>query len=220
MEQRAHDRGTGSGTDRNLEGQGRTPSTSLSRFCGEPMSVPIRNNGRINLSPTWAACGRTRRIMPASPKPSRRSIPAMTWVGKWQKSPRSKISSSKWRAGWQDPMQGWQTFKTKASWISPAVRIPASYPPRFTLKHPLGMCPSDGSQGYTALFEPWFCRILFELEAAPVGVDFGDLEQEVFIHHHVDLGKPGALDFLPDALLRRHPGQPPFRFPRVHRRIP
>jgi hypothetical protein len=52
------------------------------------------------------------------------------------------------------------------------------------------------SKGFTALFEPWFCRILFELGAAPVGVDFGDLEQEVFIHHRVDLGKPGALDFL------------------------
>ena len=54
------------------------------------------------------------------------------------------------------------------------------------------------NRGYTALFEPWFCRILFELGAIPVGVDFGDLEQEVFIHHRVDLGKPGALDFLPD----------------------
>ncbi len=55
-----------------------------------------------------------------------------------------------------------------------------------------------GNRGYTALFEPWFCRMLFELGAAPVGVDFGDLENEVFVHHKVDLGKPGALDFLPD----------------------
>jgi hypothetical protein len=54
------------------------------------------------------------------------------------------------------------------------------------------------SKGYTALFEPWFCRILLELGATPVGVDFGDLEQEAFIHHRVDLGKTGALDFLPD----------------------
>jgi hypothetical protein len=54
------------------------------------------------------------------------------------------------------------------------------------------------SKGYTALFEPWFCRLLYVLGAAPVGVDFGDLEQEVFIHHRVDLGKPGSLDFLPD----------------------
>jgi hypothetical protein len=51
---------------------------------------------------------------------------------------------------------------------------------------------------YTALFEPWFCRILFELGATPVGVDFGDLEHEVFAHYRVDLGKTGALDFLPD----------------------
>ncbi len=54
------------------------------------------------------------------------------------------------------------------------------------------------SKGYTAQFEPWFCRILLELGATPVGVDFGDLEEEVFIHHRVDLGKVGALDFLPD----------------------
>jgi len=54
------------------------------------------------------------------------------------------------------------------------------------------------SKGHTALFEPWFCRMLFELGATPVGVDFGDLEDELFIHHQVDLGKKGALDFLPD----------------------
>jgi hypothetical protein len=55
-----------------------------------------------------------------------------------------------------------------------------------------------GKRGYTAQFEPWFCRILLELEATPVGVDFGDLEHELFIHYRVDLGKTGALDFLPD----------------------
>jgi hypothetical protein len=54
------------------------------------------------------------------------------------------------------------------------------------------------NQGYTAQFEPWFFRILFELGAKPVGVDFGDLEAEVFEHYRVDLGKIGALDFLPD----------------------
>ena len=54
------------------------------------------------------------------------------------------------------------------------------------------------STGYTAMFEPWFCRILFELGAMPVGVDFGNLEHELFIHYRVDLGKPDALDFLPE----------------------
>lgn len=52
-------------------------------------------------------------------------------------------------------------------------------------------------EGYTAQFEPWFCRMLFELGALPVGVDFGDLESEFFTHYRVDLGKMGALDFLP-----------------------
>jgi hypothetical protein len=53
------------------------------------------------------------------------------------------------------------------------------------------------TRGHTALFEPWFCRILFELMARPVGVDVGDLEHELFPHHRVDLGREGALDFLP-----------------------
>jgi len=54
------------------------------------------------------------------------------------------------------------------------------------------------SKGYTAQFEPWFCRILFELSADPVGVDLGELDGEAFTHYPVDLGKTGALDFLPE----------------------
>ena len=52
--------------------------------------------------------------------------------------------------------------------------------------------------GYTAQFEPWFCRILFELGAEAVGIDFGDLDRELFTHYRVDLGQMGALNFLPD----------------------
>ncbi len=55
----------------------------------------------------------------------------------------------------------------------------------------------SGSKGYTAQFEPWFCRILFELGAHAVGIDFGDLDRELFTHYRVDLGVIGALDFLP-----------------------
>ena len=54
------------------------------------------------------------------------------------------------------------------------------------------------SGGYTAQFEPWFCRILYALGANPVGIDFGDLDSEFFVHYRVDLGQIGALDFLPD----------------------
>ena len=61
-----------------------------------------------------------------------------------------------------------------------------------------GMAFGRYSKGYTALFEPWFCHILFELGAKPVGINFGNLEQEAFTHYRVDLGKAGALDFLPD----------------------
>lgn len=53
------------------------------------------------------------------------------------------------------------------------------------------------TKGYTALFEPWFCRMLFELGAQPVGIDMGDLERELFVHYQADLGQVGALDFLP-----------------------
>jgi hypothetical protein len=51
----------------------------------------------------------------------------------------------------------------------------------------------------TAEFEPWMCRLLLELGARPVGIDIGDLAGEAFEHHRVDLGVPGALDFLPSA---------------------
>ena len=54
------------------------------------------------------------------------------------------------------------------------------------------------SKEYTALFEPWFCRMLLELGADAAGVDVGDLEGEHFKHYRVDLGKVGALDFLPE----------------------
>ena len=48
----------------------------------------------------------------------------------------------------------------------------------------------------TAAFEPWMCRLLMELGARPVGIDIGDLADEAFEHHQVDLAVPGALDFL------------------------
>src|SRR5207247_4144223 len=51
----------------------------------------------------------------------------------------------------------------------------------------------------TAMFEPWFCRLLLELGAGPVGVDAGDLEGERFEHYSADLSRIGALDFLADA---------------------
>ncbi len=53
------------------------------------------------------------------------------------------------------------------------------------------------TKGYTAQFEPWFCRMLLELGAHPVGIDFGNLDGEAFEHYRVDLGQKGALDFLP-----------------------
>lgn len=71
-------------------------------------------------------------------------------------------------------------------------------PSSFFLTSLFGGREVSANKGFTALFEPWFCRMLLELGATPVGVDFGDLESEVFIHYKVDLGRPGALDFLPD----------------------
>ncbi len=57
--------------------------------------------------------------------------------------------------------------------------------------------PTTGKR--TAMFEPWFARLLLELGAEPVALDGGDLEGERFEHHRVDLGRPGALDFLSAA---------------------
>jgi hypothetical protein len=57
--------------------------------------------------------------------------------------------------------------------------------------------PTTGKR--TALFEPWFARLLLELGAEPVALDGGDLEGERFEHHRVDLGRPGALDLLRTA---------------------
>jgi hypothetical protein len=71
-------------------------------------------------------------------------------------------------------------------------------PPVFRIDTPFGAVKIGGSgKGYTAQFEPWFCRILVELEADAVGIDLGDLDGEAFAHHRVDLGQMGALDFLP-----------------------
>ncbi len=67
-------------------------------------------------------------------------------------------------------------------------RLPASFSGGFFNK----------KKGFTALFEPWFCRILFELGAEPAGIDIGDLNNEDFIYFHADLGIMGALKFLPD----------------------
>lgn len=52
----------------------------------------------------------------------------------------------------------------------------------------------------TPIFEPWFCRMLLELGAEPVGIDMGDLEGEAFAHYYVDLAEKGGLDFMPDAV--------------------
>ncbi len=72
-------------------------------------------------------------------------------------------------------------------------------PASFFIDTPFGKKTIERSnRGYIAQFEPWFCRILFELAAYPVGIDFGDLESEAFVHYQVDLGIIGALDFLPD----------------------
>jgi hypothetical protein len=57
--------------------------------------------------------------------------------------------------------------------------------------------PIPSTDGYTTQFEPWFCRILVELGADAVGLDLGSLDGEAFEHYPVDLGQPGALNFLP-----------------------
>ena len=86
--------------------------------------------------------------------------------------------------------------------------------------------PATGKR--TALFEPWFARLVLELGGAPVALDAGDLDGERFEHHRIDLGRPGALDFLPAASFdgvqdSRLFGSPEFRraYPRKrdHQRV-
>ena len=66
--------------------------------------------------------------------------------------------------------------------------------------------PTTGKR--TAMFEPWFARLVLELGAEPVALDAGDLDGERFEHHRVDLGKIGSLDFLAAASFDGVPGQP------------
>ena len=54
-------------------------------------------------------------------------------------------------------------------------------------------------------FEPWFCRLLFHLDKTfnfhmrVIGVDLGNLEEELFEHHsYVNLTDSQALNFLDD----------------------
>ena len=58
--------------------------------------------------------------------------------------------------------------------------------------------PIPSTSDYTAQFEPWFCRMLLEFGADPVGIDLGNLDNETFEHYPVNLGQLGALAFLPD----------------------
>jgi len=59
--------------------------------------------------------------------------------------------------------------------------IPARLRPAY-INTPFGEKRSDApAKDFTAQFEPWFCRILLELDANPVGIDFGDLDRD-FLH--------------------------------------
>ena len=77
--------------------------------------------------------------------------------------------------------------------------ITSKAPPSIYIDTPFGekRISTADTEGYTAQFEPWFCRILLHMGARPVGIDFGDLDGEAFEHYRVDLGQIGALDFLP-----------------------
>lgn len=86
--------------------------------------------------------------------------------------------------------------------------------------------PVPHTEGYTAQFEPWFCRLLLEAGAEAVGMDVGNLEGERFEYYQVDLGQPGALDFLPEGSFdgvqdSRLFGSPEFtaQFPRKEDRL-
>jgi hypothetical protein len=51
--------------------------------------------------------------------------------------------------------------------------------------------------GY-GVHEPWLCRTLSLLNAHPIGIDIGNLEDEDFEGHQVDLKQENSLSFIPD----------------------
>jgi hypothetical protein len=56
----------------------------------------------------------------------------------------------------------------------------------------LDLCCEDG------VHEPWLCRTLQLLRAHPIGIDLGNLKNEEFEGHQVDLLRKDALAFIPD----------------------
>jgi len=66
-------------------------------------------------------------------------------------------------------------------------------------------CGSNSSQLETAQeeyerhYEPWLCRLLYEVGARPIGIDIGDLDNEEFEHYSKDLVDKAALDFIDDG---------------------
>ena len=118
--------------------------------------------------------------------------------GKWQASPGSKRSFNRW---WEDLrvlLGDCQMYKGKRILDIACGSNTSKAPSSISINTPFGEKRFGRStKGYTAQFEPWFCRILLELGADPVGIDFGDLEGEAFEHHRADLGQRGALDLLP-----------------------
>lgn len=59
-----------------------------------------------------------------------------------------------------------------------------------------GRC--DGKR-YGRVYYPWLCRLLQFAGAYPIGIDLGDLTQEPFEHHNINLLDPTALDGIPTA---------------------
>ena len=47
-------------------------------------------------------------------------------------------------------------------------------------------------------YEPWLCRALLYLQAEPIGIDFGNLEDELFEHYQGELSLPNSLAQIPD----------------------
>ena len=49
-------------------------------------------------------------------------------------------------------------------------------------------------------YEPWLCRVLYELKLNPVGIDINhEVKQEKFEAHCIDLMAENSLGFLPDS---------------------
>ncbi len=81
-----------------------------------------------------------------------------------------------------------ETIQVTSDWFK-KIKIPDNIP------YELFSIYSNNEVKHIRDYEPWFCRVLQEIGASPVGIDSGYLDEE-FEHYALDLSQKWVLDFL------------------------